>query len=138
MSAAVERKELEDLQQDLHDVQELLRRQRIVESLVERQPMRKHGLVESLVHRQHLAELRAKLDAMHPADVAYILEALPIDARLVVWDLVKAERDGEILLELSEPVRESLIRTMDSEELVAAVESLDTDEIAELAPDLPE
>jgi magnesium transporter len=138
MPATVERKELEDLQQDLHDVQELLRRQRIVESLVERQPMRKHGLVETLVHRQHLAELRAKLDAMHPADVAFILEALPIDARLVVWDLVKTERDGEILLELSEPVRESLIRTMDSEELVAAVETLDTDEIAELAPDLPD
>jgi magnesium transporter len=138
MPAAVERKELEDLQQDLHDVQELLRRHRIVESLVERQPMRKHGLVESLVHRQHLTELRTKLDEMHPADVAFILEALPIDARLIVWELVKAERDGEILLELSEPVRESLIRTMDSEELVAAVETLDTDEIAELAPDLPE
>jgi magnesium transporter len=75
---------------------------------------------------------------MHPADVAYILEALPIDERLTVWDLVKAERDGEILLELSEPVRESLIRTMNSDELVAAVETLDTDEIAELAPDLPD
>ena len=75
---------------------------------------------------------------MHAADIAYILEALPINERLVVWDLVKAERDGEILLELSEPVRESLIRTMDSDELVAAVETLDTDEIAELAPDLPD
>src|SRR5262249_58315355 len=57
---------------------------------------------------------------------------------LEVWELVRAEREGEILLELSEPVRESLIRTMDSEELVAAVEQLDTDEIAELAPDLPD
>jgi magnesium transporter len=138
MPETVERKELEDLQQDLHNVQELLRRHRLVESLVERQPMRKHELVETLVHKQHLAELRGKLDEMHSADIAYILEALPIQERLVLWDLVKAERDGEILLELSEPVRESLIRTMDSQELVAAVESLDTDEIAELAPDLPD
>jgi len=138
MPETIERKELEDLQQDLHDVQERLRRHRIVESLVERQEMPKHELVETLVHRQHLAELRSKLDEMHAADIAYILEALPISERLVVWDLVKAERDGEILLELSEPVRESLIRTMDSDELVAAVETLDTDEIAELAPDLPD
>ena len=138
MPETIERKELEDLQQDLQDVQERLRRHRIVESLVERQQMPKHELVESLVHKQHLAELRAKLDQMHAADIAYILEALPINERLVVWDLVKAERDGEILLELSEPVRESLIRTMDSDELVAAVETLDTDEIAELAPDLPD
>ena len=56
---------------------------------------------------------------------------------MIVWDLVKAERDGEILLEVSESVRESLIRSMDREELVDAVETLDADEIAELAPDLP-
>jgi magnesium transporter len=138
MAETIERKELEDLQQDLDGVRELLRRHRLVESLVERQHSAKHELVETLVHKQHLAELRAKLDEMHSADVAYILEALPINERLIVWDLVKAERDGEILLELSEPVRESVIRTMDSDELIAAVETLDTDEIAELAPGLPE
>jgi magnesium transporter len=138
MAETIERKELEDLQQDLDGVRELLRRHRLVESLVERQHSAKHELVETLVHKQHLAELRAKLDEMHPADVAYILEALPINERLIVWDLVKAERDGEILLELSEPVRESVIRTMDSDELIAAVETLGTDEIAELAPDLPD
>ena len=138
MAETIERKELEDLQQDLDGVRELLRRHWLVESLVERQQMPRHELVESLVHKQHLAELHKKLDDMHPADIAYILEALPINERLIVWDLVKAERDGEILLELSEPVRESVIRTMDSDELIAAVETLDTDEIAELAPDLPE
>jgi magnesium transporter len=138
MPETIERKELEDLQQDLHDVQELLRRQRLVEALVERQGTPKRELVGSLVQRQHLAELRGKVDQMHAADIAYILEALPIQERLALWDLVKAEREGEILLELSEPVRESLIRTMDSQELVAAVETLDTDEIAELAPDLPD
>ena len=80
----------------------------------------------------------ASSTSMHAADVAYILESLPIDERLAVWDLVKAERDGEILLEVSDAVRESLIRSMDSEELVAAAEQLDADELADLAPDLPE
>lgn len=75
---------------------------------------------------------------MHPADIAYILEALPIEQRLLVWDLVKAERDGEILIEVSDAVRESLIATMNREELRAAAEQLDTDEIADLAPDLPQ
>ncbi len=36
------------------------------------------------------------------------------------------------------PVRESLISSMDTEELVAATETLDAEEIAELAPDLPQ
>lgn len=97
----------------------------------------RRGLVETLVHTLHLAELRKLLDTLHPADVAYVLEALPLEPRLIVWDLVKAERDGEILLEVSDAVRETLIAHMDEKELVAATGQLDTDEIADLAPDLP-
>src|SRR6185369_2551528 len=93
--------------------------------------------VEELMRKRDLDELQRELDRVHPADVAYILEALPLDERLIVWDLVKAERDGEILLEVSDAVRESLIASMDEDELVAAAEQLDTDEIADLAPDLP-
>jgi len=138
MPEVLERKELEDLRQDLQDVQELLRRHRIVEALVQREEGPRQGLVEDLVRKQHVVALRTKLDEMHAADVAFILESLPIDERLAVWSLVRSDRDGEILLEVSDAVRESLIRSMDSEELVAAAETLDTDEIADLAPDLPE
>ena len=127
----------DDVQQHLREVQELLARQKVVEDLVHRQDMPRHELVENLVHKQHEASLRAKLDELHPADIAYILEALPLEERLYVWDLVKAERDGEILLEVSDAVRESLIETMAPEELKAAAESLDADELADLAPDLP-
>lgn len=123
---------------NLNRVVALLRKHDLVTSLVHKQDMPRRDLVEGLVHKQHLAELHALLDDMHSADVALVLEALPLDDRLLVWDLVKAERDGEILLEVSDAVRESLIKTMDSEELLAAAETLDTDEIADLAPDLPQ
>ena len=128
----------DDVQDSLSEVQVLLARQKRVENLVHRQDMPRHDLVENLVHKQHVAELRQRLDAMHPADIAYILEALPLDERLLVWDLVKAERDGEILLEVSDAVRESLIENMAPSELVAAAEQLDADELADLAPDLPQ
>jgi magnesium transporter len=82
-------------------------------------------------------ELRGRLDPLHPADIAYLLEALPLEERLAVWNLVKADRDGEILLEVSEAVRESLIASMDSAELVAAAETLEADELADIAADLP-
>ena len=95
-------------------------------------------LVESLVTKQNKAQLQRKLDRLHPADIAFILEALPLDERLYIWDLVRAARDGDILLEVSDAVRESLISSMDTEELVAATETLDAEEIAELAPDLPQ
>ncbi|NMG73886.1 magnesium transporter [Aromatoleum diolicum] len=127
----------DDVQQHLREVQELLGRHKVVEDLVHRQDMPRHELVEGLVHKQHLAELQNHLDRLHPADIAYILEALPLEDRLFVWDLVKAERDGDILLEVSDAVRESLIETMDPHELKAAAETLDADELADLAPDLP-
>lgn len=127
----------ESLQESLQQVIHLLNKHKLVENLVHKQDMPRHALVESLVHKQNLAELQKKLDILHPADVAYILESLPLDHRLIVWDLVKAERDGEILLEVSDAVRQTLIADMDSEELLAAAEQLDTDEIADLAPDLP-
>jgi magnesium transporter len=137
MTNDIQHADSEELQQRLAEVQRLLERQRIVESLVGRQQMPHHELVEDLVHRQNLAELKGKLDRMHPADVAFILEALPLDERMVVWDLVKAEHDGEILLEVSDAVRESLIESMDAHEIVAVAEQLDADELADLVPDLP-
>ena len=77
-------------------------------------------------------------DSLHPADIADILESLPIEGRLIVWDLVKVESDGDILVEVSDAVRQTLIADMDSTELLAAAEYLDTDEIADIAQDLPE
>ena len=83
-------------------------------------------------------ELHARLERLHAADIAALLEALPLEERLAVWNLVKADRDGEILVEVSDAVRESLIDAMDPRELVAAAETLEADELADIAPDLPE
>ncbi len=127
----------DDVQKHLRDVQDLLERHALVEDLLHRQQMPKRDLVESLVHRQNLAELQKKLDSLHSADIAYILEALPLEKRYFVWDLVKSSRDGDILLEVSDAVRESLIESMAPEELKAAMEDLDVDELADLAPDMP-
>jgi magnesium transporter len=121
----------------LQQVTEVLRRHKLAEEVAEREDVPAHERVEDLVHKRRLEALQRELDRLHPADVAYILEALPLDERLIVWDLVKADRDGEILLEVSDAVRETLIASMDEHELVAATEQLDTDEIADLAPDLP-
>jgi magnesium transporter len=138
MSEVETRKPHSHLQTQLARVTELLRRQHLVEDLAHRQQGDHRDLVESLVHRQHLAELQAEIDDLHPADIAHILEALPTADRLEIWHLVKADRDGEILLEVSDSVRESLLADMDRPEMLAAAEQLDAEELADLAEDLPE
>ena len=137
MTDSLENQSQDNLETSLAQIQTLLAKMRLVEELVHKQGGPRQDLVENLVHKQNLAELQRRLEALHPADIAYILEALPLDERRLVWDLVDAEHNGEILLEVSDSVRESLIQAMDKAELLAAAESLDTDEIADIAADLP-
>jgi magnesium transporter len=130
----------EEAQRALARVQAVLERQHRVEALVHRERTSaedKRPLVEALVHRQHLNELKVIVDRLHPADVAYVLEALPPQDRVVAWDSVKSEIDGAVLLEVSDAVRESLIQAMDPEEVEAAARRLDAGELADLAPWLP-
>lgn len=122
----------------VHGIVASLRERDLADLLVHHEPGQPPQFVADLLDRPEIQSLRAELDALHPADIAQVLEALPLDERLLVWELVRAERDGEILLEVSDAVRESLIRYISSEELVAATENLDADEIAYLAPDLPD
>jgi len=127
----------ENLEDKLQKVIYLLQKYKLVEGFVRLQNTPEPELIESIIQKQNLSNLRQALDKLHPADIAHILEALPLEDRLIIWGLVKAEQDGEVLLEVSDAVRQTLIEDMDSEELVAAAEQLDADEIADLAPDLP-
>jgi magnesium transporter len=100
-----------DVEQDnLRMVEHLLARQKLVEDLVRRQGRDgpRQQVVEGMVHKRHLAELELKLSDMSPDGVARILEALPPDESLVVWELVAKERGEEILAELSDALRETL------------------------------
>ncbi len=90
------------------------------------------------LERDDLAALGQHLAQMHPAEIANLLEALPRDQREVVWSRVPAEEEGEVLLYVNDEVRSDLIREMDREELVAAAGGMDTDDLADILPDLPE
>lgn len=125
----------ETLQERLAQVVELLERYDL--AVEAREDQDRAPVAPATIPEEGLEELRARLDELHPADVAFILEALPQEDRLTVWGLVKTERDGEILLEVSDAVRETLIADMDDQEILAVAGQLDADELADLAPDLP-
>ncbi|MBP0122910.1 MAG: magnesium transporter [Candidatus Nitrotoga sp.] len=130
----------ENVQEHLQQVQSLLDKHVQIETLVRgRDALNQDAQISmEALSQERPPELQNKLGELHSSDIAFILEALPIEQRLLVWDLVKADRDGEILIEVSDSVRESLISTMSREELREAAEQLDTDEIADLAHDLPQ
>jgi magnesium transporter len=117
--------ELTIVRGSLREVQELLARQKRVESLVHRQDMPRQELIESLVHKQHLNTLRDKLAGMTAADIARILEALPQDDCLQVWELIVPERRAAVLDELSDAARETLAATQTSHHAPAMLNAFD-------------
>jgi len=122
----------------LKQIDTLLGKQNTPEIMADVKDSAQHKLINNLAHKENLKSLQNLLNNLHPSDVADILEALPLDRRLTIWELVKSENDGDILVEVSDAVRQTLIADMDNTELLAAAEQLDTDEIADIASDLPD
>lgn len=85
-----------------------------------------------------LRNARRMINALHPAEIAGLLESLPPPQRELAWELVDPELDGDVLVELAEDVRAELMREMETHEIVAATEGLDVDDLADLLADLPE
>jgi magnesium transporter len=78
------------------------------------------------------------INSMHPAEIASLIESLPPAKREIVWEFVDPEIEGDVLIELNEEVRAELIGGMDAEELIAATEGMEVDDLADLIGDLPE
>jgi magnesium transporter len=76
--------------------------------------------------------------ALHPAEIALLLESVPPRQRELVWEMVDRELEGDVLVELNENVRQELIDSMEPGELVAATEGLEVDDLADIVGDLPE
>ncbi|MCH9697642.1 MAG: magnesium transporter [Gammaproteobacteria bacterium] len=82
--------------------------------------------------------LRRMINTLHPAEIAHMLEALAPEDRIVIWRLTGPELRGEILVELSDEVRNTLIDVTDTKTLIEAVAQLETDDLADLVQKLPE
>ncbi|UNK43280.1 magnesium transporter [Luteimonas sp. S4-F44] len=95
-------------------------------------------LLSDALDSGRLGPVRRMVNTLAPAEIGNLLESLPHDKRIVVWGLVDADDDGEVLVHVGDEVRESLIADMDPDELVAAVEDLDIDDLADLVEDLPD
>ena len=95
-------------------------------------------LLSDALDSGRLGPVKRLINTLAPAEIGNLLESLPPGKREVVWGLVDAEDDGEVLLHVGEEVRESLLAEMDTDEIVAAVEDLDIDDLADLVEDLPD
>ena len=83
-------------------------------------------------------EAKDQLKDLHPGEIALLLEAIKLKDRTVIWPGIEASIQGEVLKEVNEDVQSQLIDEMSVDALVKATEKLDTDDLADIVPNLPE
>ncbi|MEE4217792.1 MAG: magnesium transporter [Xanthomonadales bacterium] len=83
-------------------------------------------------------QVRKLLKSLSAAEIGDLLESLPIAKRRAVWEMTDPELEGDVLVDVNDEVRASLIRDTSPEDLVAAVDDLDLDDLADILHDLPD
>ena len=81
---------------------------------------------------------RIMVNSLHPSEVARLLESLPLKERAMLWEVVDHDLEGDVLVEVAEEVRDGLLEGMGTDELIAAIEGMEVDDLADLVADLPE
>jgi magnesium transporter len=85
-----------------------------------------------------LFTLQRMLNALHPAEIAHLLESSPLEQRKIAWELIKRDNEGSVLIELNEDVRSQLTEEMDTGDLLEALKDLDVDDMADFLQGLPD
>ncbi|MBL8908868.1 MAG: magnesium transporter [Rhizobiales bacterium] len=97
------------------------------------------GYVEAV--RRDLADpdpraIRARVEGLHAADLADLIEALEQTERVRLIAMLGRSFDVEALAELDEAVRDELIEALPPEVVASAIDKLDTDDALYLIEDL--
>lgn len=94
--------------------------------------------VNSALQTDFDTDIRELVSDLHPADIAVVLESLPPDERIRVWDQIPLDLLGEVLTEVNEGVRAYLVEQGDTDTIAHAISTLDIDDVADLIPTLPD
>ncbi|WP_305830247.1 magnesium transporter [Photobacterium leiognathi] len=94
--------------------------------------------VNTALENGMFVHVRRLLQDMEPEDIAHLLEASPPKERQVLWQLTDPEKQGEILDELSEDVKDGIVSQMEPEKLAAVTEGMESDDVAYVLRSLPD
>ena len=92
--------------------------------------------INSDIVAQNNNALQTLVKEYHYADLAEIFEALQIDQAVYLFKLIDSEKSADMLPELDEDVRESILDALSSEEIAIEIEELDTDDAVDISAEL--
>lgn len=90
------------------------------------------------IDRQEFELLKTELSELHNVDIAELIEELDEEYGKILFELFEDETSAEILVELDEENRESVLEDLSSREIAEElIENLDSDDAADIIADLP-
>jgi len=93
--------------------------------------------LSEILHSCSLQQAQRTMNALHPAEIAGLLESLPLQQRELLWKMVDPNLGGQVLMKVGEEVRSTLLQDMDMTEILAATEKLELDDLADFLQSLP-
>ncbi|HEY5642923.1 MAG TPA: magnesium transporter [Woeseiaceae bacterium] len=95
-------------------------------------------LLRDKLNGGRMRSARIMVNSLHPAELARLLESVPLKERAMLWEIVDPDLGGDVLVELVEEVRDGLLEGMPTDQLIAATDGMEVDDLADLLADLPE
>lgn len=83
-------------------------------------------------------ELRDKMNKLHPADSAQIINELPSEYQLSAFSLLNTENASDVIHDLHDELREEILETIQQPRLVKMIDEMDSDEATDIAAELDE
>ena len=93
--------------------------------------------VEDLVERKRWPDLRDMLILLEPADIASILDGLPMDRLPLLYRLLPKELAAEVFVEMEPEQQELLIKSFSDNELREVMDELYVDDAVDLIEEMP-
>ncbi|NVM26029.1 MAG: hypothetical protein HWN70_08975, partial [Desulfobacterales bacterium] len=93
--------------------------------------------IKNRIEEKAYPELETLITEPHPADLADLIEHLESDERLSVFKLLTSERAGEVLIEISSPIQESLTNGLDDQTIAHILNELNSDDATDIVNYLP-
>ncbi|MDG1850137.1 MAG: magnesium transporter [Flavobacteriales bacterium] len=88
--------------------------------------------------RQEYNLVKKELSELHNVDIAELIDELDDDYGKILFELFEDEDSAEILIELDEESRETVLEDLSSQEIAEdLIENLDSDDAADIIADLP-
>lgn len=92
--------------------------------------------LKQLIQSKNDQQLEVLLNDIHYADIAEILEKLSFRKAIYVFKVLDSEKTAEILLELSDDLREKILGRLSSKEIAEVLDELDTNDATDIIGEL--